>query len=368
MKIGRRTKKITLHHAIGIDISDGSLELINISEYQEGNLSIDEHARVTLPDHTIIHGAISDKKSLDHAFDELIRKAQLEKKEVNAVISALPDSQVLLKTIPLSNIPHDTTLKYLDSIARDAFQELNVNIEKPVIQWRYIPKNRDGGQELILYIANQQLVNEWRDYFERHHMHLVGLEMESLAVARSLIQRSARDEITVIIDFGYRETNLSVIDETGLRYSHSIDQGGFTITHTVAEKLNKTAEGAEKLVRTVGTNVKANKDVGSIIRLLVKGIAQLFSEGLPKEYSKPKKIIVTGGGALIPGVKNIIEEIFGVKTVSVSPWILANKQKNIHLKHTKLNKNDHHLYTGAIGLALRGTNLSSSWKSINFIS
>src|SRR3990167_1884069 len=102
----RASEKKRRHHAIGIDIADSSLELVNIETLKDGNLAINEHARVTLPSRTIVHGTIRDDRDLDAALTQLFIRAHLDPRGVS-VVSALPDSQVLVKALPLSGISSD---------------------------------------------------------------------------------------------------------------------------------------------------------------------------------------------------------------------------------------------------------------------
>src|SRR3989344_3513194 len=113
----------TVHHAIGIDISDGSLELVNLGESRSHMMLIKEHARVVIPDNVIVHGIIRDERALRTALKHLLAKAKLHDDRF-FVVTALPDVQVITKSIPLESGHGKHSYDALDAMARHAYVSL----------------------------------------------------------------------------------------------------------------------------------------------------------------------------------------------------------------------------------------------------
>src|SRR3989344_5101082 len=93
----RRIQKQTI---IGIDISDGSLELAYIP-IGDDSIHAVTLSHVVLPDHVIVHGLIHDETHLIQAMRQLYAEAGLETHTLPIAI-ALPDPQVTVTSVPVT--------------------------------------------------------------------------------------------------------------------------------------------------------------------------------------------------------------------------------------------------------------------------
>src|SRR3989344_4146780 len=355
----------TAHHAVGIDISDGSLELINLGEHRDGNLTLHDVARVELDPETIVHGIINDTKWLRSALSELLAQKKMDPRNLN-VVSALPDNQVIVKTIPLHGIEHATSYEALDTLAHSLASSLNLKIKRPIIRWKYNAHSH-GGEELLLFTTDARYVQQWRTFFKRGGMNLVALEMESLALGRALIQKCAHDENIGIIDFGYRHTSLSIFDYSGLRHSFSIEGGGHALTALLARHLELSFADAEKLKIKTKLTKRDGSGASVVMQEHLTAILQGVHESILACRLPLKKIFITGGGAHIGDIETLTESIIGFTVLQGTLWIHPMRRKNISLAdHSSLELEDD-LFAGAMGLAIRGHSRFAIRKGVNFL-
>ncbi len=138
-------------------------------------------------------------------------------------------------------------------------------------------------------------------------------------------------QTTLFIDFGAQFTGASIWTDRGPVWHTKIQKGGTDITRAIVEKLNIDFDSADRIKRAVASLVPkemdrfapADKaydfsrgDVNDVVLpILVDIIGQLKDQCLPSftKY-RPTKIILTGGGAEIEGLRDFIENAFAVMT------------------------------------------------------
>lgn len=349
-------------HAIGIDISDGSLELVDVREHRDGTLAIHDYTRTLLPSDVIVHGIIKKEQALTASLLSSLKTLHM-RPDALQVITALPDSQIIVKTLPLAGITQDRSYENLEHLAYHLYNQLGYQINKPLIQWQYNVMKKKGVEELVVYITSKSYVDQWRAFFLKHHMRLAILEMESLALSRALIERCAFDEKVAIIDLGFRNTSLSFIEHCGLRYSRSIPEGGWSITLAIAHTVGCSLDDAER-IKLAATK---SAEVSDIIMKTMEKILGSLAENVPLDARPVSRIILTGGGAQGLKTKEMIERRLGSNASLGEVWLHPIRQKNIQLKHPRLTPLEQQLYAGAIGLAIRGSSLLHQRRGINFI-
>ncbi len=352
-------------HAVGIDISDGSLELANIQERRDGVPVLIDYARVTLPEHVIVHGRIQDEPLLDEALEELLDQTSLELRNVS-VCTALPDSQIITKILPLPKSPEIPSFDSLHQSAQLLYKSLNFRIEDPVLQWTFheLP---DTSGELTLFATAADAVHQWERFFKKEGMDLLSLEMESLALQRAFIQKIPHNESIALIDFGFRMTIISIVDASGLRYSHTIDQGGFDLTTAIARTTSAKLDTAERLKISVGLTNRADKPLHALITKNIDDLLHLIHASLQDFGGAVDSIIITGGGARLRGIRAETEHVLKIPTKRGIPWFSQVHQVKGQLNSTQIETTKMPLYAGALGLALRGMNRYTLAKGINFI-
>ena len=174
-----------------------------------------------------------------------------------------------------------------------------------------------------------------RDGVDAVFEHLRGAHIQADALfdpqfVQNAIYR-AEKQTTLFIDFGAQFTGASIWTDRGPVWHTKIQQGGTDITNAIVEKLNIDFDSADRIKRAVASLVPkemdrfapadraydfSRGDVNDVVLpILVDIIGQLKDQCLPSftKY-RPTKIILTGGGAEIEGLRDFIENAFAVMT------------------------------------------------------
>jgi cell division protein FtsA len=158
---------------------------------------------------------------------------------------------------------------------------------------------------------------------------------ESLAIAEVIATPQETSAGCVLVDIGGDITNVSVFCDGAIRHTAVVGLGGRNVTSDIAIGLRMTVEQAEALKCTHGAALAATVDPGetisipsatdrstrdisrhvlaSIIEPRMEEIFSLIAKELKKSVPADQfaaGMILTGGGALLPGTIELAEQIF----------------------------------------------------------
>jgi Tfp pilus assembly PilM family ATPase len=348
-----------IHHAVGIDISDGSLELADINHTDAGGYTMQTYDRVVLPESTVVHGRIMDEQRLDQAFKELLTRARLQAENLS-IVSALPDNQVIFHVMPL-DMQQIPSYGHCERYARETMALYRTKVNDPVIRWE-LSHTDTQMFDLCVYMTSNDYVRQWKRFFDRHGCRLVALEMESLNLRRALLNALNRPDRIMIIDCGFRTTNIAVFSTEGLIHSYGIPRGGYHITKTLAATLHMSWDDANTRKESEGLSSKDPAVAGCIGNVL----DDILTHSTILDLICSLKItgcIVTGGGSTMPGIVPYLRSHVSVPVEQGACWCL-------HHAHTRgithrMEPNQQNIYAGALGLALRGADHESLQDGIN---
>lgn len=170
---------------------------------------------------------------------------------------------------------------------------------------------------------------------------------------------------TMFIDFGAEFTSASIWTDRGPVWHVKIPIGGTKITTDISETLGVDFDAAERIKRAVADLIPkemdrftpadtaygfSRGDVNDIILpIMIDVIGQIRDGGsVAIEKYRPTRIVVTGGGAEMGGVRDLIENTFAVPTEMMQPdasvralseyvWdLFADKRNAYRARHDKI--------------------------------
>jgi type IV pilus assembly protein PilM len=347
---------------IGINFSDYSIEIISLvgSIEKPKLLAL---ARKTLESGIVEDGRILEKEKLEEVLKDLILKPDFGQIRTKKIIFSLPESKIFLHLFELPEILEKEKAK-----KEVEFQAIH-NLPFPLadLHFDFIMKEK----EVLLAAIQKDIVEDYLDVFEKLKLQPVALEIESISLARSLIEN--KEETILILDIGARTTNLGIFDENGLRLSITIDIAGNKFSQALAEKLNLPFLEAENLKKEIGLNPE--KREGKVFLILqkeiqgiiaeIKKIEEYFQE---KEQKVIEKIILAGGSAALPHLAEYLTDNLEKLVIVGDPWKKINidilRKKEYFKEALKVNPI---LYAPVIGSALRGLAKNPQKSDINLL-
>ena len=196
-----------------------------------------------------------------------------------------------------------------------------------------------------------------------HGAHIQADALFDPQFVQNAIYRTEKQTV-MFIDFGAQFTSASVWSDRGPVWHTKIQKGGTDITNAIADKLNIDFDSADRIKRAVASLVPkemdrfapadraydfSRGDVNDIVvPMMVDIIGQMKDLCLPSftKY-RPTKIVLSGGGAEIEGLRDFIENAFAVMTDvlpldatvrALSDWVWqgeAGRRQNYIARHDR---------------------------------
>jgi len=339
----------------GLDLSDLSIKIVEIKDRGTSEY-ISSYSTFSLPSGCVVGGEIQKADQVVLAIKKALEIAGPQKIRTKSVICSLPETKAFLRIISLPQMN--------DSEMAEAVKwEMEVNIPLPLEQvyydWQVIPQallpEKDKINLLVVAIA-KSAVDQTIEVLESAGLSPVGLEIESIAQARSLLDENNEQATVMIVDIGDCRTSFSVTKGGLPCFTSSIPLCGQTLTDVISKGMKIPFEEAEKLKLSYGIGNDFQND--SLLKMQQPVLENLIQEiersidfyltGLG--YSQNiDKIILCGGGANTKGILPYLSEKLGREIELGNPWINMKLEKNT----PTISDEQSVQYSTAVGLALK---------------
>jgi len=310
---------------------------------------------------------LSDK-NIARAIQLICKEAGIQTKDVNF---SIPDFSSFYTSF---EIP----IMHKDEISEAVKYEVRPYVPLPLseitLDW-IITKGEPSKtplQILVVAIPNK-IISQYKSIARLSGLKLRTLEPEVFALVRAVIgeqnnkkkkeekKKEEKKNIVGLIDIGSRSTTCSIIEGNILKTSHSFKVAGNELTERLVKSLNVDYNKAKELRNKYGlTSVLEGENQDSqenirkvlipLVDSILENIKKIFRGFYKEEGREVKKIILTGGLVLLPGLKEYFSQELKKEIIIANPFL--NISHVPILKETLRQKGP--LYAIAVGLALKG--------------
>lgn len=302
----------------------------------------------------IVSNADEDLEVLANSIKKLLEAAKIDQKEV---IVALPESRVFTRVI--DDLPYLSDAELGSTIRYAAEEFIPMPLSDVNLNWQVLVRSEvksKNAKTVVLVIASpKNAVLKYIKVLNYAGLRAKALETEIIAITRSLVGNNPFSPSTLIMQLGATTTDFVAVSKGLIWLTRSISTGGMALTRSLAQHFNFEMNQAEQYKKIYGMMedqlegkvFEALKPVVDIIAGEGRRVIQAFETKYP---SNPiKRVIVSGGGAKMPGFVVYLANIFGLEVQEADPWYSIVKQKDVVLKLAQ----DTPSYSVAVGLALR---------------
>jgi type IV pilus assembly protein PilM len=279
--------------------------------------------------------------------------ADLKIKEKQVIVD-LPESEVISRLIRLPPLKDS---EILDALKFEAETFVPFPLNEVSIDYDVIEKDDAGRLTVFVVAAKNDLIQGYVKIFKSLGLELMALESPSIAFGRVIKNGIKTVERIVAVDLGDKYTSIFNFNKGNVYFSRSIPVGGESLTRAVSLGLGLDMASAEEYKKAYG--IKENELEGKI-RVAAMPVFNTITEEIRKAMAlfmedtggkTVELLILSGGGAHLPGMAEELTKIMGVEVQIVQPFI------NIDVTKTKLPfdlNTDGSRFTLAVGSALRG--------------
>jgi type IV pilus assembly protein PilM len=336
---------------IGLDIGLSSIKVVALDHHKKPPKLV-SLGSIAAPTPGMSSEADLDLEAVANSIKKLLSATKIEEKEI---IAALPESKVFTRVI--DDLPYLSDSELPSAIKYASEEFIPMSIAEVSLNWQILYRDKENkGRTIAFVVASpKNIVNKYLKVFSMVGLKPKALETEIIAATRALVGNNAFSPTTLVIQMGSTTTDFAVVSQGIILLTRSISTGGAALSRAIAQQFNFENSQAEEYKKVYGLLpdqlegqvFKTLKPVIDIIFDETKRVLQAFQV---KNSSNPiKRIVLSGGGAKLPGIVIYFANGLGLEVQEADPWYAVAKDKSINTQLTQ----EAPLYSVAAGLALR---------------
>lgn len=311
----------------GLDIGLYSIKLVQ-AEKKGSVFHLGGYGEVRTPA-PISSEAEKDKLLIAEAIKKLVTDTKVSKKNVAI---ALSEADVFSQVIEL---PYLSGPELASAIKYEAEQYIPVTLEEVKLEYLVL-KSPDKGSttekmEVLLVGAKKLALERMVKVIEQAGLIPVSVETEALSLVRVLTYNIK--PTVFILDLGYRSTDMVIIHKGALKLVRTLNIGGEAITRAISKAFNMDVNQSEQYKVSYGLNTQQLE--GKVAKAILPAVSAIIDEvkrGLTffsrkEPETKVSSVILSGGGAEMPGLSSYIAKSLNLETSVADPFWIFNRDE-----------------------------------------
>jgi type IV pilus assembly protein PilM len=340
---------------LGLDVSSSSVKLVELGRDASGKLILERCAIEPLERGWITDGNVEKFDEVAEAVRRAVRKSGSRTK--NAAL-ALPPSAVITKKIVLPGGMSEQELEI--QVESEANQYIPFSLDEVSLDFSVIgPSSTSAGDvEVLIAASRKDRVQDRQGLAEAAGLKPVVLDIEShasrLAMSRIVLAlpNEGKDALVALFEIGADTTSLKVLRDEEMLYDRDQAFGGSQLTQLISRQYGFSFEEAEakKLANDLPEDYEE-----VILRPFVDSLSQEIGRALQYFFTstphhKVHYVMLAGGTATLPGLKDRVTELTGFASMVVNPF---DRMKLGSAVRESALRREAPSYLTACGLAMR---------------
>ncbi len=308
----------------GLDIGSSSIKLSELSETSQGTV-LSRFSMAPLARGVIVDGAVAETEALVTVIRELYKKSGCKRKKV---VMSISGNSVIVKKASFAQMEeselgaliHDEADKYLPfddmSLVDYDFQITGEN-----------PYNASQ-MDVLIVASKKEIVEGYTDAAVAAGLTPVIMDVDSFAVETMYEENYDFEEkdLAVLVNIGASITNLNVLKGGMSIFTRDFNLGGNSVTEALAASLGIDFEEAEKAkLEGRGEDPPSRELFRAGLVAYADAICSEIERSIDYFHStfgqeNIGRMLLSGGGALTPGIAGELERRLGIETALVNPF------------------------------------------------
>ena len=310
---------------VGLDIGSSSLKLVAMQETSKKGYVLKSFHQVPVPRGVIMDGIVVEHEELTARIKELFKVSGCR---IKSVVTSLSGHAVIVKKVSfatmdegeLRDLIHDEASKYLpfDDMAAVYFdfQILGANDYNPNLM------------EVLLVAAKKDIIDSYVEAIKGAGLSPLIVDVDSFALETMYEENYDFEEtdVAVIVNIGASITNINVVKRGMSIFTRDFTLGGNAVTEAIQRQLGVTFDEAEKIKIAGQDDAQRLQEAGVTdmlslaepICLEIERSVDYFRSTFSNE--EIKQVLLSGGGAMIPGIAAAMTQRLGIDTEIINPF------------------------------------------------
>lgn len=308
----------------GLDIGSQTVKLIQLE--QRGKKAIVKAYGIIDTDEKIMKdGVISDVSGAATLIDQLLSENLIGSLDTNRVAMSVPVSRVYTRVVTL---PKMSNKELADAVQLEIEQSVPVPSKNLYFDYETTDTGEPNSQLVRMVAIPKDIVDSYLTVCDLLGLDLALIQTNIRADAQLCMSYEDLESTSpyIILDIGGDSIDIGIIDNT-LRITGSVDEGGNSLTGSIAKNLNISESKAHTLKISQGISAgkqqaKVKAAVAPILDKVVKEIERMlrFYQERINKGAEISQILIVGGGASMPGIGEYLTDATRIATRVSSPW------------------------------------------------
>jgi len=340
---------------IGLDISSSSVKLVELNQTKSGELVLERFASEPFEKGWIADGQI---EKFDEVADAVRRVVARSGTRTRHAALAMPQSAVITKKIMLPAGLREEELEL--QVEAEANQYIPFSLDEVSLDFCVIGPSPTsvGDIEVLIAASRKDRVQDRQGLAEAAGLHPVVLDIEShasrMAMGRlvAALPNEGKDALVALFEIGADTTSLKVLRDDELLYDRDQSFGGSQLTQLISRQYGFSFEEAEQ--KKLSGDLPEDYETG-VLTPFVDSLSQEIGRALQYFFTstphhKVHYVMLAGGTATLPGLKERVTDLTGFACMVVNPF--ENMSLGSAVRESKLQR-EAPSYLTACGLAMR---------------
>ncbi len=333
----------------GLDLGNSSIKVAQVRELR-GRPTLITYGDIDMPENLLSSDSPIDQDRVAEYVRKLASDANVTSKNVIAALPSVASYTAIIKTpkLPLKELG--------ESIKYQADKYIPMSLDDVKLDWAVIGEDPNSDQlDILLVAAPNNIANKYLNIIQKAGFELLSLEINALALARSLTQPAQAKTTVMVVDIGTMASDIAIFTGEVPQIVRSVGVGSKAIRRVISQNLGLDMTQADQFMKKFG--LQEDKIEGQVFKTIkpvidhiveeIKKSIAFYTERNPE--SKTEKLILTGGTSALPNLAVYIANSTQLTVEIGNPWVNISYPSNLQESISILSLN----YATALGLALR---------------
>lgn len=310
---------------LGLDISSSSVKLVELSQNKAGELVLERFASEPFEKGWITDGHV---EKFDEVADAVRRVVARSGTRTRQAVLAMPASAVITKRIMLPAGLREEEMEV--QVEAEANQYIPFSLDEVSLDFCVVGPSPTsvGDVEVLIAASRKDRVQDRQGLAESAGLRPVIMDVEShasrMAMGR-LIQAlpdGGKEALVALFEIGAETTSLKVLRDEELLYDRDQAFGGAQLSQLIARQYGLSFEEAEqkKLAGDLPEDYASQ-----VLEPFVDSLSQEIGRALQYFFTstphhKVHYVMLAGGTATLPGLKDRVTDLTGFACMVVNPF------------------------------------------------
>ncbi|HEV8310592.1 MAG TPA: type IV pilus assembly protein PilM [Methylomirabilota bacterium] len=314
MSLFKRRKRPQM---VGLDIGSSFVKAVELRPV--GNdYELVGFGMAPVPPGALEGGEIKQAAAVQQAIRQAIDQGRIQATDAAIGMSG---GSVIAKRVTL---PKMSEAELAESIRWEAEQHIPFDIEDVELDFQVL--RQDGPQQEVMLVAVKKgKVRSYADVVAEAGLNVAVVDVDVFALETQYEHNfQGENEVVALVNIGHETTNTNILQGGVNVYARDVFVGGKQYSATLAQRFDLAPQDADALVRGKQGQVSW-AEIEPVLDLVSQELGQEIQRtldyfGTTAEHERIQRIFLSGGCALVPGLKDFLSSQWGIEVASADPF------------------------------------------------